>query len=286
MAGDWIKMRTDLYRDPKVCVMADVLMRQSSELAGFVNQNEQRDMCVTRNVMRNATVGALVSVWGVLRLRGKRIDSDLIVSGTTLAVIDDVSDLPGFGSAMAHVGWAVETAQGVVFPRFFEDYNVDPASDAKAQNAERQRRFREKNKADSNAFRNVTVTPKRNARVEKSREEKIVIGTNVPITYSEGFEAFWKSYPRRQGNPPQGKANAFTYWQKIPSEDLPQVMLALSHYSKTCNGYPKDPERFLKKDFWKDHLAPPAFTATTNGTRSRNGAGQLFDPSTIERDYA
>ena len=25
MAGDWIKMRTDLYRDPKVCAIADEL---------------------------------------------------------------------------------------------------------------------------------------------------------------------------------------------------------------------------------------------------------------------
>lgn len=26
MAGDWIKMRTDLYRDPKVSLIADALM--------------------------------------------------------------------------------------------------------------------------------------------------------------------------------------------------------------------------------------------------------------------
>jgi len=32
MGLDWIKMRTDLYRDPKVCVMADLLMDTTGEL--------------------------------------------------------------------------------------------------------------------------------------------------------------------------------------------------------------------------------------------------------------
>ncbi len=162
-------MRSDLYRDPKVCMIADHLLDDHGELFHHVNQNCQRDMTVTRNVIRNATVGALVSVWGVFRLRGKPVDGGLSVTGATLAVIDDVADLPGLGQAMASVGWAIEDAQGVVFPRFFEDYNVDPASDLKSQNAERQRRFRERQKANAD---NAQVTLQRNAREEKRREEK------------------------------------------------------------------------------------------------------------------
>ena len=169
MAGDWIKMRTDLYRDPKVCVIADILGDPDGPLARHINQNERRDMTVTRNALRNVTVGALVSVWGVMRHRGKRNGDDLRISNCTLSVIDDVSDLPGFGDAMAAVGWAVESDKGVVFPRFFEEFNVDPADEVKAKNAERQRRFRAKKNANE---RNVTVTVKRNARGEKSRGEK------------------------------------------------------------------------------------------------------------------
>lgn len=100
-------------------------------------------------------------------------------------------------------------------------------------------------------------------------------------TYTHDFEEFWKDYPRRQGNPPQGKANAFEQWRKLPPEDIPQVMLALKHYTKSCNGYPKDPERFLKKDFWKDHLTPPTQVANHGTNKPRNGPGQLFDPSTV-----
>jgi len=91
MAGDWIKMRTDLYRDPKVSVMADLLMAPDSDLSMFVDQHCQRQMTVTRNVMRNVTVGALVAVWGVMRLRGKRENDDLIYRGVTSAVLDDIA---------------------------------------------------------------------------------------------------------------------------------------------------------------------------------------------------
>lgn len=170
MAGDWIKMRTDLYRDPKVCVMADLLMDAESDLSHFVSQNCQRDITVTRNVMRNAVVGALVSVWGVFRLRGKRSGGDLVVRGATIAVIDDVADIPGFGDSMASVGWVDDAADGVVFSRFFDDYNVDPVADVKAKNAERQKRFRDRKKAsESNDLSNVIVTQQSN--LEKSREE-------------------------------------------------------------------------------------------------------------------
>lgn len=179
MSGDWIKMRTDLYRDPKVCLIADALMDPSGELAGYINQNMQREMTVTRNVMRNVTVGALVSVWGVLRHRGKRVEWDLAIKGCTISVVDDLADIQGFGEAMESVGWLKQAPEGIVLPRFFEEFNVDPSEDAKAKNAERQRRYREKQAEKSNGERNVTVTSKSNGREEKRREEKIEVKTNT-----------------------------------------------------------------------------------------------------------
>ena len=113
-------MRVDLYRDPKVCMIADILMADDGELAKHVNQIKQRDMTVTRNVMRNVTVGALVTVWGVIRLRGKRLNDDLTLRGVSLSVIDDLSEVPGFGVAMRKVGWVEESEDGIVFPHFFE----------------------------------------------------------------------------------------------------------------------------------------------------------------------
>lgn len=170
MAGDWIKMRTDLYRDPKVCLIADALLRPDGQLASYVNQHCQRDMTVTRNVTRNVTVGALVTVWGVTRTRGRQIGDDILIPGATLKVIDDISDIPGFGLAMESVGWVVQTPEGIIFPRFIGEFNVAPTDDSKAKAAERQRRYREKSNAKRDALRDVTVTSQSD--IEKRREEK------------------------------------------------------------------------------------------------------------------
>lgn len=175
MAGDWIKMRTDLYRDPKICVMADLLMDAESELSRFVNHNKRRDMTVTRNVTRCACVGALLSVWGVLRHRGKREDDDLVCLGVTLAVIDDISDIPGFGDVMQRVGWADQREDGITLPRFFSEYNADPQDAQKSKAAERQARYRQKSVAQQGVTRDVTSDVTRDVtvtdRIEKNREE-------------------------------------------------------------------------------------------------------------------
>lgn len=173
MIGDWIKIRTDLYRDPKVIFIADELMNHNGELARYVSHNTQCDMAVTRNMMRNVTVGALVSVWGVTRHRGHRDGDDLKIKGATPSVVDDISDIAGFGDAMIEAGWLVDDGEGLVFPRFFARNNVDPQDNDKAKARERQRKHRAKK-------RNVTVTQEKRdvthreeeRRGEKRREEK------------------------------------------------------------------------------------------------------------------
>lgn len=280
MARDWTKMRTDLYRDPKVCMMADMLMDEEGDLGRFVNQNRQRDMTVTRNVMRNATVGALVSVWGVFRHRGKRVDDDLFVAGATLDVIDDVSDMPGFGQAMSSVGWAVESEEGVVFPRFFEDYNVDPVEELKKKNAERQKRHREKNKETSNVTRNVTVAPNSNAREEKSREEN-----NTPPPPNGGkrsrskpteadplFAQFWEAYPRKVA-----KSAAIKAWFGVPPspEILAAILAALQVQSRSVqwrreNGaYIPHPASWLNGRRWEDQEPVQAAAAESASNREQ-----------------
>jgi len=219
MAADWIKMRSDIYRDPKVSVIAESLMAHDGELSRYVSQMCQRDMTVTRNVMRNVTVGALVSIWGVMRQRGKRCDDDLLCDGVSVAVLDDIADLPGIGAAMASAGWVVQDADGISFPNFFEGYNVDPAEKNASGNAERQRRYRERRAAEkaaseaasagdgSDVTRDVTVTH----REEKRREEKY-----PPTPLDEIVEL---------------------YHAKLPS--LPKVLLKTEKRSKAC------------RDFWR-----------------------------------
>lgn len=168
MAGDWIKMRTDLYRDPKVIAIADHLLEECSDLANYVRQNVQRDMTVTRNVMRNVTVGALVAIWGITRHQGHRENDDLVLFGAGLSVIDDIAELPGFGVAMESAGWVARTEQGLCFPKFFEEHNVDPTEEQRQKNNDRQRRFRDKKR---NVTVTLPVTPKVTLEKRESREE-------------------------------------------------------------------------------------------------------------------
>lgn len=202
MGVDWIKMQTDLYRHPKVCVMADLLLAPGGALAdlfapldGVTNgdvtpRHPLRHADVTQRnaaVTRNAVVGALVSVWGVLRHRGTRSDDDLLVPGCTLEVIDAIASLPGLGDAMARVGWATQSPEGLTLPRFFSANNSDPSGPSRSSGAERQRRYRERLRGIS-AGESVTspvTSPvtSRNA-LEKRREEKSIRGMNPPLTPS------------------------------------------------------------------------------------------------------
>lgn len=236
MAGDWIKMRTDLYRDPKVCLIADALLAPDGELARFVNQNLQRDMAVTRNVTRNVTVGALVTVWGVMRQRGKRSGNDLFCPMATLAVIDDMADMPGFGHAMESVGWAIEIGDGVVFPHFFDDYNVDPAEQKSTLAAERQRRYRERQKAggdaNSDVTRDVTVTH----REEKSREElKAKAAIASPVDFKADLFARWKALP-------DGGGGAFL--NKLFRDHKPELAV-IEAVERTLDESRADPKAFV-----------------------------------------
>lgn len=251
MNDDWIRMRSDLYRDPKVLVIADDLMRGDGLLARYVNQNVQSDMAVTRNVMRNAVVGALVSVWGVMRRRGKRSGLHLTVARATLSVLDDISEMPGFGYAMAESGWVKEVGQGLLFPRFFETYNTDPLEKYLVSGRERQQRWRDKHK---NGTANVTVT----AREEKRREEN---KRKTPPTpkggESDGFSEFWSAYPKKIG-----KVKALQAWNKIRPDDAvrAQILAALAQQAKSEDWRREDgrfiphPTSWLNARRWEDDL--------------------------------
>jgi hypothetical protein len=172
MALDWIKMRTDIYRDPKVIIIADLLMDKDGDLAAFVSQVTRGYMTVTRNVTRNAVVGALVSVWGVIRHQGERVDDDLLIRGATDSAVDDIADLPGLGEAMSQVGWVVTTDDGIVFPGFFNENNADPNEARKAKNAEKQKRYREKTLRNKPVTRDVTRDHKVTTREREEKEKE------------------------------------------------------------------------------------------------------------------
>jgi len=72
--------------------------------------------------------------------------------------------------------------------------------------------------------------------------------------YTIKFLEFWKIYPKRNGKK-QGKMSALENFKKIPIEELDRVIRNAGHYGIN-NKFAKDPERFLKKEFWKDWDEP------------------------------
>lgn len=83
------------------------------------------------------------------------------------------------------------------------------------------------------------------------------------------FPEFWKCYPKRKGKK-VGKVNSLKMFKRIKEHELDRVIANAINYG-IGNELPKDPERFLKDDFWKDwdkpsELSKPTFT-TPNSSR-------------------
>lgn len=219
MSVDWIKMQPDLYRHPKVILMAERLMDPREPLGRYVNQNCQCSMAITLNVMRNATVGALVSVWGVTRHRGKRDGHNLSLPGHTLEVIDGIADIPGFGAAMELVGWLIDTGDSIVLPNFFRELNVDPLAAAIEKRREGDRKRKRKSRDVSRGRSrdgHGTIPPK-----SKSKSKSI----NTPLTPHSGEEEI----ARPADNPARPKKPA----PAIPAElDTEEFRVAWAAWEK------------------------------------------------------
>ncbi len=181
MAGDWIKMRVWIARDPKVIAIADFLATERAFMDWLTDPvHKTCDMTcyehVTRNVTVSVTVTALLQVWGIANDQGKPSGDDLLLANCTLETIDEIAGVPRFGWAMESVGWAREDDRNktVTFPKFLE-HNVPADDRKKASAAERQRRFRQKSSGNRQRDNGVTVTRdmsrNSNAREEKRREE-------------------------------------------------------------------------------------------------------------------
>lgn len=133
MAGDWIKMRTDLFTHPKVVRITSALKAD-----------------------RLRTVGGLMSVWCLFDAHS--LDGQL--EGYDCATVDEMIGWQGFAEAMKAVGWLEETPEGLALPEF--DTHNGQSAKRRAQDADRKRADRA---SASDADKNGT-------RGEKRREEE------------------------------------------------------------------------------------------------------------------
>lgn len=85
-------------------------------------------------------------------------------------------------------------------------------------------------------------------------------------SFPDGFDQFWEAYPNRNGRK-VGKQAAVELFEKLTVEDRELVIQAAKNYAadqRCIDGYSKDPERFLKKEFWRDFIGTPVSRVMTD----------------------
>ncbi|MBN8422863.1 MAG: hypothetical protein J0L73_28400, partial [Verrucomicrobia bacterium] len=102
----------------------------------------------TRNAMRDVTVAALCRVW----FAANRHTTDGVFKNANLDYLDTLAQVPGFGEAMAQVGYAIHDPETntVTLPRF-EEYNAPDKNGqrSKTAGAIRQEKYRAKKAAQA-----------------------------------------------------------------------------------------------------------------------------------------
>lgn len=136
MAGDWLKMRTNLRRHPKVVRMASAL-----------------------NADRLRIVGGLHAVWSVFDEHSE----DGILVGYSSESMDIEIGCQGFCAAMIAVEWLADTGQSLEIPR--ADAHNGTSAKRRAQETERKRDARTVPKMSA------SDADKLRSREEKRREE-------------------------------------------------------------------------------------------------------------------
>lgn len=237
MAGDWIKMRSDLSDDPAVFKIAGAL-----------------------NLDRFSVIGRLHAFWAW----ADKHAVDGRVDGASSLHVDDVVRFDGFANALAQVSWLLIGDDFLEVPN--HDRHNSQSAKERAQKNARQARWRH-GKAG-----NVDGCPSTDpsTREEKRREEKN--RSNTPSTPTgedgngapkkvkqdghgsgqarqikhendlpEGFEAFWERYPRKIA-----RANVLKAWMKLkPNAELVAKIMQSVAYHCVCADWVKDDGQFI-----------------------------------------
>jgi uncharacterized phage protein (TIGR02220 family) len=156
----WIKFDKDLVNDPRVLEAAEGLAERYSlsveriKGPGFSTGSDLQDSERVA-MMRNAVIGALVTLWVYADTHITEGD----VLKISLASIDRMVGIDGFCSLLGP-DWVQETNLGTwsVLPGYCEKNGLLSKEKRREANADRQRRYRERHNGERNAVTSNAVT--------------------------------------------------------------------------------------------------------------------------------
>lgn len=269
MAGDWIKMRNNLWASFKVVRMA-----------------------LRLGVPRSQVIGALNGAW---MMADEHSEDGVLEMENAAEVIDAFVEVQGFSAAMESVGWLQIDGNQVTFPRF-DEHNSKTAK----RRADDQKRKKTKRSDDMSALlrtsvRKTSASCGQNAdqrREEKSREEKNRKqeegeGSGEPPTpppSREEFQSAWNEAAERHGWATmraftEKRATAFRTRCRDPDWcEHWREALAEAEQSPFCcgendRGWTATPDFFLR---------PDTLTKLLEGAfRKVDSAKSAFDPMAI-----
>lgn len=183
MAGDWIKMRGNLWDDPRVACLCDA-----------TDQSEA------------AIVGALYWLWAT----ADQHTEDGLMPGLSFRQIDRKTGIQGLAEALADIGWIEQENGGIRITRF-DEHNGSSAK-RRAQEAKRKAGIRNVSATDADK---TGTDDGSDAELEKEIEkEKKKTPPKPPKGDWPRFDDFWSAYPRKAD-----KAKALKAWNKIKPDD-------------------------------------------------------------------
>lgn len=145
MAGDWIKMRNNLWDDPRVSSLCDIT-----------------------GLPEAMVIGCLYWLWAT----ADEHSEDGHMPGLSVASIDRKTGCKGFGAGLLSIGWIEDSPGGITILRF-DEHN---GASAKRRCTEAQRKANSRTLSASDADNHRTtdgqIPPNCGAREEKRREEQ------------------------------------------------------------------------------------------------------------------
>lgn len=198
MAGDWIKIRTDLHDDPDVIKMSDICRTKEAEIVGCL---------------------VIFFSWA------NRHTTDGTDLPLTSARIDRLVGLDGFAEGMRRIGW-LSGRDGSLQIANYERHNGNGAkARALESEAKQLRRLSDKNTPEM-SDKCPTKTPP-NVGLEKRRVEKSRIEEKNPLTPKGDFELTddEKNDPPIS-EPPGYPETVKTIWEMFPAASRNRSSLA------------------------------------------------------------